>query len=482
MTGAQRDATGLVLVWFAFSTANLYSVARFEPVTVLTFCAVLVALVVVLRRSGDADSGQPPDAAVAAVLLITAVAAEGLRFFSYLPFPVRSMSVHVFAATSVACACAWVSGRASAKHAAVGLAFASTAVTAALAVRFDPVPRIDVWTSLQQAIEGLPSGRNPYTTVWVGSTGVEDAFTYLPMTVVLLAVPTLLSGDVRWALVIATVVAAAVLAVLARSTEEASGTAGDDGRGSSAVSLRERLRDRHTALPGDRRAAAVLLLLTPGQLVLIEQAWTEPLLFALLAGFVATLAASRPGIAVALLALALASKQHMVLMLPVLACWRPFGPRRAVLATVGAAAMCLPWLLAQPVAFVHDTVTLLMEYPPLRLSPNPYVWAFRHGHTPPFWVSGLVAAVAVTGTALAVRRTQPAPARLTLWLAVLFLAVNLANKQAFYNQFWLVGSLLLLGLAAGGLRLEQPAQPSREVVPAPLLLDPSTSSRTHPPG
>ncbi len=31
MTGAQRDATGLVLVWFAFSTANLYSVARFEP-------------------------------------------------------------------------------------------------------------------------------------------------------------------------------------------------------------------------------------------------------------------------------------------------------------------------------------------------------------------------------------------------------------------------------------------------------------------
>jgi len=47
-----------------------------------------------------------------------------------------------------------------------------------------------------------------------------------------------------------------------------------------------------------------------------------------------------------------------------------------------------------------------------------------------------------------VRAEQPPLGRLALWLAALLLTINLVNKQAFYNQFWLVAALLLVALAA----------------------------------
>ncbi len=108
--------------------------------------------------------------------------------------------------------------------------------------------------------------------------------------------------------------------------------------------------------------------------------------------------------------------------------------RRSAVAVLTGGALCLPWFLAGPAAFLHDTMSLLVGFRPLPLTPNPYIWAHRHGFTPPFWVTGLILLAAVVGTAYVVRREQPSRARFVLWAAVLLLTANLANKQAFYNS------------------------------------------------
>jgi hypothetical protein len=62
-------------------------------------------------------------------------------------------------------------------------------------------------------------------------------------------------------------------------------------------------------------------------------------------------------------------------------------------------------------------------------------------------LGALGAAVAV------VRRRQPALPEVLRWLALVLLVANLVNKQAFYNQFWLAGALVVVSLAVA-------AQPS----------------------
>ena len=47
-----------------------------------------------------------------------------------------------------------------------------------------------------------------------------------------------------------------------------------------------------------------------------------------------------------------------------------------------------------------------------------------------------------------VRRRQPDLPKLLRWLALMLLVANIVNKQAFYNQFWLVAALVAASLAS----------------------------------
>lgn len=429
---ARWAGAALVGVWTLLSISNLHSVADFQPLTVvgLTLCLpALLGLLLLTRRHGLAA---PPAWSVAAGLALSALAVASLRYFAYLPDDPKAANRWLVVGADLLCASLWLVPRRAARTGALLLAGAALVATTWVAVRYDPVPRIDVWLSLDQGATGLLHGRDPYASSWVGSPGVGDAFTYLPTTLVLLAPFRWVLGDVRWGLTVALLLAALVLA---RWRPE------DDGRDRGA----------------DARAGALLLLLTPGQLAQTEQSWTEPLLLLFL---VLLLAAARTGRlpgAVASLAVLLSTKQHMALLVPGLLAWRRFGPRRTLVGVVAGGLLCLPWFLWGPADFLHDTVTLLLSYPPLRLSPNLYVAAFRAGWTPPFWLTGLVLLGTLAGTTWAVRREQPGPGRLALWWAVLLLVLNLTNKQAFYNQFWLVGSLLLVCLAAAEPALPAPS-------------------------
>ena len=53
-------------------------------------------------------------------------------------------------------------------------------------------------------------------------------------------------------------------------------------------------------------------------------------------------------------------------------------------------------------------------------------------------------------------RRQPGIDELLRWLALVLPVANLVNKQAFYNQFWLVGALVAASLA---LPQGEPAEP-----------------------
>jgi hypothetical protein len=326
------------------------------------------------------------------------------------------------------------SGREGPAGAALGVAVLGYVSVGTVAILNDPTPRIDVWVTLQQASDALARGVSFYEVTWTGSPGVADAFTYLPWTAVLLAPGRWLAGDVRWALMVWTVVAAVGIWALAA-------VRGQDG-------------------PGPRwRAAAViaLILFAPGTLTQVDQAWTEPLLLAGVVWWAVLVDRDRAWWAVVPLALACASKQHFALLLPVLIVWRPFGVWRTLATGALTGLLIAPWFLAGPQDFLHDTVTLLVSFHAILFANTLYLLALNvFGVTLPFWLTGLVVLGALAAVIVVVHRRQPSLAETLRWLALLLLVANLVNKQAFYNQYWLAGAIVVVSLAIPGVRAAVP--------------------------
>ncbi|MFI7589484.1 hypothetical protein ACIB24_20660 [Spongisporangium articulatum] len=321
--------------------------------------------------------------------------------------------------------------------AALAVAVVGYLIAAVLLIRWSPHPKIDVWVTLQQAADAIPRPQNFYAMNWHDSPGVQDAFTYLPFTALLLAPGRWLAGDVRWALVVITVLGALAVRLLA---------------------VRGGRREPGSADPAPRAVVAAaggaaLLLLMPGTATQIEQAWTEPLLLACLAGWALGVHRLDDGrgwslLAIVCLALGLASKQHLVLLLPLLAVWPRFGWRRTLASAVLGGLFVLPWFLASPADMWHDTVSMLVNFQPLLFADTLYIAAIHElSWTPPFWLTGFLVLGTWVGAALLIQRRQPDLAGVLRWAALVLFVANLVNKQAFYNQFWLVAALVVVSLA-----------------------------------
>jgi hypothetical protein len=414
------QAVAFAVAWLAYFTALQWSVVRYRLVIVAVLAAAALALALWQWRRARVA---PTPATTCAMLAGSALATLTVPLFSYLGPSGLAVATTLLVAGPLAAAALLWSGRERQAVAAAAVAVTAYAAAAATAVVSDPAPRIDVWVTLQQASDALARGESFYEVTWTGSPGIQDAFTYLPLTAVLLAPGRWLAGDIRWALLAWTLAAAAGAWVLATRGTEA----------------------------GSRwRAAAVtaLLLLAPGTLTQVDQAWTEPLLLAGIVWWAVLVDRGRAWWAVVPLALACASKQHLALLLPVLLVWRPFGPRRAVATGALAAALMAPWFLAGPADFVHDTVALLVTFHPIRFANTLYLLALNtFGVTLPFWLTGFVVLGTLAAVVAVVWRRQPPLGELLRWLALVLLVANLVNKQAFYNQFWLVGALVVLSLA-----------------------------------
>ncbi len=434
-------------VWWALTALATHSVVRYRWWIVAGYVLVAAALLVLAATARD-DRGAAPapraGRAAAGALGVVALTHLLLEPFSYLG--ARGLwGVRAVLAGSALVAGALLLGRRTGA-AALPVALAGAAAAWALVVTGDPAPRIDVWVILQQAADGLRRGESMYAMEWVGSPGITDAFAYLPWTAVLTAPGRWLAGDVRWALAVLVAVAALCTAALGRWRAPAV-------------------------------AAAALLVLAPGGSTLVEQAWTEPTVLVGLAAWAVLVARGGTGAwwSVVPLAVALAAKQHVVVLLPLLAAWPRFGLRRTAGAVGGAGLLVAPWALGAPRDFLHDTVRTMLELPPLRFADTLYTAVLNEtGVRLPFAVVGVLVVAVLAGAVVALHRRPVGLAGLLTWCAAVLMVVNLLNKQAFYNQFWLVGALLLLSVAAAaGARPEltgpvaptRPARPDRPAGP-----------------
>ncbi len=407
-----------VLAWLAYFGMLQYSVVRFRVRIVVPLTAGCVALSWWLARRATV---RLPAGAVAVALTGSALLGLTVPLFSYLPSGWESAAMWVLAAGAVGAAVALLRDRPrSAWASAVG----AYALASVIAIRTDPTPKIDVWVTLQQAADALARGDNFYSVTWVNSPGIKDAFTYLPWTAVLLAPGRWLAGDVRWMHLLW----ALVLAV---------------GIWQLGVASRARVGRSIAA------AATALVLLVPGTLTQIDQAWTEPLLLAALTWWAVLIVRGQACWAVIPLALACASKQHLAVVLPLLVVWRPFGAARAIATGALTGVLIAPWFLSAPADFVHDTITLLVGFHPIRFANTWYLFFLHtYGITLPFWITGLIVLGTLSLALWFVARRQPPLGELLRWVALVLLIANLVNKQAFYNQYWLVGALVAVSLVA----------------------------------
>ena len=116
-----------------------------------------------------------------------------------------------------------------------------------------------------------------------------------------------------------------------------------------------------------------------------------------------------------------------------------------------AGLLVLPFFLADPAAIWHDTVTLLVNFPPLKFADTLFIAALHELHwVPPFWLTAVLVLATIGSVSWAVHRRDPDLGEVLRWCALVLLVTNLLNKQAFYNQYWLVLTMVLASWAIPG--------------------------------
>jgi hypothetical protein len=378
----------------------------------LVLAGWLLVAAVVWRRLPLVMPTTPELAAVAAVVVGSAAL---LRVERHMHAGTSVWIIQAFFGLAAVAAALTLLPRVGRSRLALALPLAVVAATGMTTVALVDDPDIDVWYLLQQSSDGLLRPENMYEQgPWVRSDGLQDVYPYLPLTTVLLAPARWVAGDVRYALLAACLV---------------------------TVLLARRLAPGHPPpafLP-------LLLVVSPKWPFLVDQSWTEPLLVLLLVCAMLALARKRPLYTVLALAVALACKQHIVLLLPVFAAWPTFGWRRTVTSGALAAAMVLPWWLASPAAFWHDAVEANLSLGVLRHALSVPSLLDRWDVTAGFCLLLLLLAGAYVLVLLRCPRTVPG---LALAAAFVTLTLDLANTQSFFNHYMLPLGLLVVALCA----------------------------------
>ncbi len=316
----------------------------------------------------------------------------------------------------------------------------TAAILAALVFRIgmlfaSPSPRIDVFADLQESAQHLLQGRNPYASpvrdVYGSAEPVLQGLVYPPSVFYFHVFAYVLTHDVRAASIAAEAVAAWGLWLLTRGQTQR------------------------------RRQLAVLLLLSqPVSLFVLEQAWIDPLILAVLAVCLLFQERSAHRASAAAFGILLSMKQYMVFLFPQ---WFLLGRRRngwtprsvvADLLVAGGAALLtfLPFLLWDPRALWENGILYNLRF---GISANTLNWAaFLYdqfniviGSTASLFV-GFIASVA---SLVAFRSLQPRIAFLYASSITLF-ALFLLGARAYCNYYYLVSGLLLFLLCLAAPR------------------------------
>ena len=306
-------------------------------------------------------------------------------------------------------------------------ALAAAMVGLAAVVAGSTRPRIDVWVLLQGAAHGVLTGRNPYALTFPGAPRGQttQCFTYLPGSF-LLGAPGRLVGDVRWAELVVLVVGWLALALAVR--RRARGTV---DTASQVIPL----------LTAPVLALVTFALVMPATVRVVQQSWTDSLLVGLVLLAVALVIRDHRSWAVVPLAIGLATKQHVALLLPLVLIW--WGWRRCLAVIGGAVLICAPWLLAAPARMWTCGVTFFLDLPATHDSIS--YWRFL----PAPVRLPVVLALTVAAIWLCWRRLPRTPPGFLLAAAVVNAAFDIANKQSYLNQWWFVAQLVLAAVVVG---------------------------------
>lgn len=333
-----------------------------------------------------------------------------------------------------------------------------------------PQPGVDVCLFQRESAAALLAGRNPYAITFADpypadanvygpglSVGGRLQFGYpYPPLPLLMILPAHALGDFRFAQWAALGIAGAFIAIAKGRSRDCKGAVDPTtecplphGRGS--FNRRDRA-DSSWGVP-----VAALLLFSPSTFFVLEAGWIEPLCVLFLAATV--FFGSRVGVRswaamglVISLGLLIASKQYMVLVLPLIGLL-PAGSRcdrwvRLISALAIAAAASLPLALWNLPAFLHSVVWLQFGQPfrPDSLSLPAMLWAVARVQAPAW-----LAFVAAGGVAACCRWALPRSAGNFALAAGATLIVFFAfNKQAFCNYYFLVLGCLAAALGAAG--------------------------------
>jgi hypothetical protein len=309
---------------------------------------------------------------------------------------------------------------------------------------------IDVFLFQQSAADALRHGQDPYAaripniynsndsqafqnprrfgpgTPFYGPGVVDQngwvtyGFPYPPLSLLLVMPSYLLSGDPRFALVIAMALSGLMMAA---------------------------------AQPGRRGAlAALLFLINPRGFFVIDHSWTEPLLVFSFSLAMFCACRWRKGLPWAL-GLFFATKQYAVLGLPVLFMLiegpNPFKQLLKVIGKAGlvAAAVTLPFFAWNPQEFIRDVVQLQIVQPFRTDALSYLVWIYNAtgGHKAPIWTPLLAVIPAII---IGIWRGDRSPAGFAAALTLITLAFFAFNKQAFCNYYYFVIGAACWAIAA----------------------------------
>jgi hypothetical protein len=296
-----------------------------------------------------------------------------------------------------------------------------------------PDPVIDVFSWLRDAADHLLAGRSPYSQSIVSPYGTERAAhfgvqeppdpkpaAYPPVPVLLSALPRVIRADVRWANVIAELIAAVAIVQVGRR------------------------RNR----PWLGLAIAILFLNLPRSVWIIEQAWYEPMLAGLfgLGFWLLELDGWRQKVGGIVIGLALTAKQFgLPLLLPIAGGLRRRW-RSLLLGLVVAAFVILPFFVAGP----NDLLDIVVrkhfartpQYHSVTLSSAMWNWFNLELPRGLAWLAAIAVILSVSWRRIEKSAEAALPAGAAL------LAFCLFHTQGFPNYFYLCNYLWLLGFTA----------------------------------
>jgi hypothetical protein len=308
-------------------------------------------------------------------------------------------------------------------------------IAAVWVIHRDVDPFIDVFGFQTKSCQALLHGQNPYAITFDSIYNLESTrrvyapgdysedglrllfgYLYTPL-VLLLTLPGYLVGDIRYSMIAAVAVAAALMGSI-----------------------------RRTRLG---MVAAVGVLFMPRTLNVIDLSWNEPLVVMLLA-LTIFCAIRLPKLTPFALGLLLVSKQYMPFALvfsPLLFGWNWRRLGAALLrAGITAAVVTLPLVLPNVGAFIHSAILFQIRQPFRRDALSFLIlWARTTGMAPSA-VPGFVALLVVG--ALVLWRLRPSPANFAAAVAVSYFAFFAFNKQAFMNYYFFIIAALWCSVAA----------------------------------